>query len=210
MNPQWQERYDRELRDGLDNRKGEWLEYYFDNIAEWRSRKTRPITDMTVYESHWRDHESLTHREWAEIRAGLIADKFVKRGTDEQWSHIRWRVFRRDNGICAVCKNKVDFGKEYECGHVVSRMYGGTDLDDNLVVMCVWCNRMNPEHQTRESFDAWVASGYWKPEIICQPAFKVLVDLYPDLSEDELCEIIRRRRLEQPRSWVDRKNQRTE
>ena len=130
----------------------------------------------------------------------------TNRGTNEQWAKIRWRIFHRDNGICAVCKNEVDFSKEYECGHIIARMYGGTDLDYNLVVMCVMCNRMNPEHQTREAFEAWVAAGYWKPFIISQPDFPRLSELLPEYSQDELCEIIRKRRLSKPRSWVDRQN----
>ena len=127
--------------------------------------------------------------------------------SDKDWGLTRSLVFRRDEGICRVCQNAVDYSKEYECGHIVSKMFGGSDEESNLVVMCTACNRWNPEHKTRESFEAWVKDGYWKNVVRYQPGFQEWAELLPNLSWDEKFEFLRRRRNDKPRSWVDRKNQ---
>ena len=81
-----------------------------------------------------------------------------QRKTDESWGRIRLRIWDRDNGVCQVCGERIRF-EHYECGHIVDRVCGGSDLDDNLVVMCSSCNRWKPCHETRQEYDAWVAAG---------------------------------------------------
>ena len=47
----------------------------------------------------------------------------------------------------------------------MDRVAGGSDRDDNLVLMCAACNRWKPVHDTRAAYDAWLASGYWQREM---------------------------------------------
>lgn len=71
------------------------------------------------------------------------------------WASKRLEVFDRDNGICDICTRKLNFG-DFECGHIVDRVCGGSDELDNLVVMCSLCNRAIKElHTTREEYDQW-------------------------------------------------------
>ncbi len=79
------------------------------------------------------------------------------------WPALRLRVWIRDEGICQVCGDAIPW-KHYQCGHIVDRMCGGPDTDENLVVMCVTCNQTKPPHDTREQYEAWLASDepYYK------------------------------------------------
>lgn len=88
-----------------------------------------------------------------------MAEPIDQRGTNEKWASIRRRIYKRDGGVCQVCRNPVVFGKGYECGHIVERFLGGSDLDDNLVAMCWTCNHTKPPHDTRAEYEAWVAAG---------------------------------------------------
>lgn len=80
------------------------------------------------------------------------------RAKPERWSVIRGRIWLRDGNRCLLCGYRIK-PEGYECGHIVDRMCGGSDEDDNLAVMCIICNRLKPAHSTREEFDAWMADG---------------------------------------------------
>ena len=97
-------------------------------------------------------------------RASSSAENARQRGTAERWEKIRIRIYDRDSGVCQVCQKPVEFSGGYNCGHKVDRLIGGTDTDDNLVVMCGQCNQLKPIHETIEQYQAWVDSGYWLSE----------------------------------------------
>lgn len=116
-----------------------------------------------------------------------------KRKTDETWNKIRKRIWNRDRPRCQVCKKRI-LPEFYECGHIVDRVRGGSDLDDNLVAMCITCNRLKPCHNTREEYDAWVASGFWTTEMLAHEQFPVLCEQL-DLSPGDCLEYIRMKRI---------------
>lgn len=71
------------------------------------------------------------------------------------WRVLRRRVYRRDAGRCQVCLGKV--GRLWDLGHLVDRAMGGGDLESNLVLMCVHCNRKKkPLHRTRAEALIWL------------------------------------------------------
>lgn len=74
---------------------------------------------------------------------------------------IRRAAYNRDGGKCQVCKQDVDFDL-FECGHIIDRVMGGKSELDNLVVMCLRCNKVKPRHSNREDFDRWVQSREWE------------------------------------------------
>ncbi len=83
------------------------------------------------------------------------ADFRVHAGTLLSWSTTRRLVYIRDGGICDICKEKLDWD-EYECGHIVDRVCGGSNRLENLVVMCGLCNRkIKIMHETKEEYCAW-------------------------------------------------------
>jgi 5-methylcytosine-specific restriction endonuclease McrA len=112
-----------------------------------------------LHSHEYRDDE----RTWERATANVVARarRLAQRGTAESWSSIRERIIQRDNGICHVCGYDLNAAPQYyECGHIVDRVAGGSDLDENLVVMCCLCNRVRkPVHETREEYEAWLRSG---------------------------------------------------
>lgn len=81
------------------------------------------------------------------------------------WRALRYLIYERDQGICAVCHTFVSLDR-YECGHIVDRCAGGADVAENLVVMCYACNRFKPVHETADAFWAWVRAGGWRGDFL--------------------------------------------
>ena len=108
---------------------------------------------------------------------GLIIDQIAERGliSDEKpdtiilrqarsimirdnefsWTTLRDRVWKRDKEICQVCLRKIPYSN-YQCGHIIDRVCGGSDRLSNLVVMCCACNQGKPMTQTRSEYLDWV------------------------------------------------------
>ena len=98
------------------------------------------FTDLSCYELDWvrRHPGAYVNGEWW------------------GWGKIVGFVIARDRK-CVVCGN--DDIEGLEGGHIISRMYDGSDHPNNIVAMCCICNRLlNPEHETAESFWNWVAT----------------------------------------------------
>lgn len=71
------------------------------------------------------------------------------------WTARRLAVYRRDKGICQVCLLHV--GKQWDAGHLIDRIAGGTDTLSNLLLMCVHCNRTEkPITGTPEAAATWL------------------------------------------------------
>jgi 5-methylcytosine-specific restriction endonuclease McrA len=84
------------------------------------------------------------------------------------WRTLRKQVYARDRGVCQVCHLRV--GRLWDAGHLVDRIVGGEDALDNLVLMCVRCNRSEkPIHRTRAEVDGWLnarekpVGDTWRP-----------------------------------------------
>jgi hypothetical protein len=133
-----------------------------------------PETTLSTLE----EYEELTRMDASEYRdlspkgvCDLVRQRIAererilaKRGTSESWFVIRRRIWTRDTGVCQVCQTKIALC-DYQCGHIVDRMAGGSDRDDNLVVMSGASNQFKPVHDTRAAYDAWIEGGYWKREM---------------------------------------------
>lgn len=62
-------------------------------------------------------------------------------------SAIRWRVYRRDLGLCRWCG--IACGPEaerWEIDHVIPKALGGQDELSNLVLACRRCNQKKRDH----------------------------------------------------------------
>jgi len=55
---------------------------------------------------------------------------------------------------CSVCGTDVS---RLQQGHLVDRVANGPDVPDNVMSMCVFCNRIKPVHRTRSEALAWAA-----------------------------------------------------
>ncbi len=71
------------------------------------------------------------------------------------WRVLRQMVYARDGGRCQVCLQRV--GRIWDLGHLQDRCRGGADELENLVLMCVRCNRSEkPLHGTRDEARVWL------------------------------------------------------
>jgi hypothetical protein len=77
-----------------------------------------------------------------------------------QWRKKREQVYLRDGGRCMVCGYSLagEDAAYYECGHIIDRFLGGSDHINNLVAMCIACNRLKPGTRTRAEYLAWASS----------------------------------------------------
>lgn len=115
-------------------------------------------------ESNRRDQAVKRKVDDIEASAWRAAEDAVIRGTLLSWPKIRKTVWERDNGVCQVCNRTLTL-KEYHCGHIIDRVADGSDLPENLLVMCHTCNMHKPVHDTREEFEAWVENGFWRGDL---------------------------------------------
>jgi hypothetical protein len=53
----------------------------------------------------------------------------------------RFRILKRDKGLCKLCGRGADDGVKLEVDHIRPRAKGGTDDDENLQTLCKDCNR---------------------------------------------------------------------
>lgn len=81
---------------------------------------------------------------------------------------LRRHVYARDRGICQVCRLRV--GRLWDARHLVDRIVGGQDELDNLVLMCIHCNRtQKPIHRTLAEAEEWIEQQHrpvpatWRP-----------------------------------------------
>jgi 5-methylcytosine-specific restriction endonuclease McrA len=125
---------------------------------EERSKSGVPL--FTAYEQHQVELTALKKR-YLEDEPYRVASEAALRGTisrnGAEWAELRSRVWERDRGMCQVCGENV--GENYECGHIIDRVIGGSDRLSNLVCMCVVCNRLKPLTETRAEYLAWASQG---------------------------------------------------
>lgn len=81
------------------------------------------------------------------------------------WTKTRETIWLRDGPVCQVCHDIIE-KDYYECRHLIDRCAGGSDKPDNLVVMCNFCNRMKPVHDTLNEYNEWIKNGHWMAEMI--------------------------------------------
>jgi 5-methylcytosine-specific restriction endonuclease McrA len=92
---------------------------------------------------------------------GFVAKILERRFNDRRWRTLRKQVYARDGGRCMVCGGDLtgDNAVYWECGHIIDRFLGGPDHINNLVVMCITCNRLKPPTKTRDEYLAWAVNG---------------------------------------------------
>ena len=58
-------------------------------------------------------------------------------------SAVKKRLFNTQNGRCAAprCSTQMEL-RQFEVDHIVPRSKGGLDIEDNLQLLCGWCNRV--------------------------------------------------------------------
>lgn len=175
----WQKGYAKKLDTAvnslirLDSPKEPNLLEFPRDSAGWN----RYLLAMREYESDRRQYNRQA-KVILEIEPRLAGERLAQRGTEMSWTKIRKLVYERDKGLCYICKTFVEW-QFYECGHIVDRVCGGSDLPENLVTMCNVCNRgVKPLHKTRKEFDEWMDRGGEKHELV-----KMVVQC---LTQDEL------------------------
>lgn len=86
---------------------------------------------------------------------------------NKKWKKIRLAILERDCYTCAYCG-----GPATEVDHIIPRVLGGDESDDNLTAACVPCNRSKgarsmpkrqPNQFLRGTFPHPPAGGYLSP-----------------------------------------------
>lgn len=64
----------------------------------------------------------------------------LRKRSGSKWQRVRERIIRRDYGLCQECRRKgmTTAGKEVD--HIVPDFKGGSDMDDNLELLCKKCH----------------------------------------------------------------------
>ena len=101
---------------------------------------------------------------WAKRRERALAR--LRRGTTENRTSIKARIWQRGGGKCAICDLDLDeHPKLATLGHRVDQVCGGSDADINLDLQCRQCNsQIKPLHETLEAYFAWLAECRGEPE----------------------------------------------
>lgn len=60
---------------------------------------------------------------------------------------IKEKIFERDNYRCKACGMKICL----EVHHMLSKEYGGSDKEDNLITLCKWCKEFAPDDGKEEN-----------------------------------------------------------
>lgn len=107
-------------------------------------------------ERRQRDRESFEVR--LDAACAAAAERAVLTHGLPSWQTLRSLVYERDGGVCFVCGKSTPW-EYYELGHLHDRCAGGSDHPENVVVMCVTCNRLQkPVHHSRADAIAWAKS----------------------------------------------------
>jgi hypothetical protein len=95
-------------------------------------------------------------------------------------------IYKRDGGICQVCKMQVKF-ELFEAGHIIDHANGGTRDIDNLLTMCQRCNKRKPSHTTKDEFLAWIESGAWQSRTVADVSKDVTDRFWLKVDKTEGC-----------------------
>lgn len=52
----------------------------------------------------------------------------------------RAEFFARADGCCQRCTRKIPHGDEWDLDHIIALSRGGSNDDDNIMVLCSWCH----------------------------------------------------------------------
>jgi hypothetical protein len=124
-----------------------------------------PYNDWKAHRN-WEERYDAAWKYYHEDIPTQKADQAAQRGTRVSWQRIRRIVFERDGAICQICGAQLKWDVNYECGHIVDRIMGGSDRPSNLLAMCIRCNRdLKPLHGSKAEFFDWAqqigALGSW-------------------------------------------------
>ena len=170
---------DKEFADYMDALREQWLQFgrptLIEAIEEQGGSPFGEALLRRMDERYKANNGPVVEDERAEP---VFTEAQLKNQRNMAFRKTRIAVYDRDEGVCQVCKDKVAFEGEYECGHKIDRQVGGSDEPENLVVMCYLCNRTKPITETMEEYEAWAAMG-GKLKVL-EDAVRQFLLLYPD------------------------------
>lgn len=151
----WADAYDQEwgraIRRLIDERIEEEDEPPPYDASDWLWRRY-----LDRQERRKRDRALFTAR--LESACASAAERAVLAHGLPSWQTLRSLVYERDGGVCFVCGKPTPW-EYYELGHLHDRCAGGSDHPENVVVMCITCNRLQkPVHDSRAEAIAWAKS----------------------------------------------------
>ena len=80
----------------------------------------------------------------------------------ERSKNIKHLLFGKQEGICNGCKRHFPFNN-FTLDHIVPLAVGGADIDENLQLLCNWCNSKKGTRSMPEFLAALKAEGLGRP-----------------------------------------------
>jgi 5-methylcytosine-specific restriction endonuclease McrA len=71
---------------------------------------------------------------------GLVDDRLLDLDSSTKRAYFRSKLYERDNGMCGICGQLVDYW-DMDIDHIVPKSLGGADHWDNLQITHPKCNR---------------------------------------------------------------------
>lgn len=65
-----------------------------------------------------------------------------QRGYGRDWERTRFRILKRDKGLCLECLRRGAITEATSVDHIKPIAHGGSDCDDNLQSLCTPCHRV--------------------------------------------------------------------
>ncbi len=63
---------------------------------------------------------------------------------------LKQKLYGRQNGTCLLCLEDVRFNL-MELDHIIPKSKGGSDYDDNIQLLCSFCNKMKGNRSMEEA-----------------------------------------------------------
>ena len=75
----------------------------------------------------------------------------ASRGYDHKWRKLAKRIRTRDLHLCQECLRNGQYEYGSQVDHIIPKVKGGTDDDDNLQTLCEYHHRVKSSRESKES-----------------------------------------------------------
>lgn len=120
-------------------------------------------------------------------------NKFTPAANGGKWiaKKKRLAIYLRDGLACVYCRKRLEDGIKLQLDHFIRPQDGGSNMADNVVTACAFCNNSKSNNTIRQWYKRMRARGYDTCKVGRYVRRQMNKDLTPFLAEAELT--IRRR-----------------
>lgn len=67
-----------------------------------------------------------------------------------EYNKQKLELLKKQDGLCAMCGDKIDGSEKAEIDHIVAKAYGGTDKKNNLQLVHLTCHQQKTATERRQ------------------------------------------------------------